>query len=735
MMPDHDVPVRKTNRRWPAYAVAAGIGIVGILMAHHPMILSGFRRVQVDVGDSRLINYFLEHNYRWYRGDFNHREFWNPPFFYPARNIAAFSDTMLGIAPVYAVFRAAGLAPDTSFQIWMVTLSILNYAVMLHLLRRRLRMSLIAASAGAFLFAFGSPRINMMVQQTQLPQFLSLITVDALFGLFTERAASRRRRAALWLAATAGLLAQLSSGFYTGWFTVFSLGIAAIVAVWMPSSRSPFLATLWRDAPWIAGSAVLGGLVIRPWLVHHMAAARELGPRFSQWVTLSLPHATTWLYMGSQNWLAVWTAKLTGFPGFKVTDHDASLGVGLTTTVVGLAGLYLTRDRLSTRLLATVVAILFLSVTKLPIGPMFLVKYGLILGTVAFAYSGRDDHPGVFILVVGLVLLFLNINRFASGYLLGCGFYTLLIAVAAFTEGGDARPGRLVMGALILGLSYTLVPSFFILGVGVVVGALLAVATWLLGWRSRTRLETVALGGFLLFAVLTSFGERPTVLLFGLIAPPALMAARHAPVRPPARFLPNAAFVGLMLEMFFEDNGTAWNSIYLHVPGASSLLFVSRAGLMLLIPWSIGVGYFIDALLAKNRPALAACVGLICLLEQGVTTGSFDKYDNRETISALARRVDDGFEAFYYSPHDSPFPPFKANLDAMWAGLECGKPTINGYSGSTPYGWRALEDSNETGLLDFLRIGLALDKWRSSYGRSVHSFQWIGLPRWATAGQ
>ena len=372
---------------------------------------------------------------------------------------------------------------------------------------------------------------------------------------------------ALWLAATAGLLAQLSSGFYTGWFTVFSLGIAASVTVWMPASRGPFLATLWRDAPWIAISAALGGLVIRPWLVHHMAAAKELGPRFSQWVTLSLPHATTWLYMGSQNWLAVWTGKLTGFPGFKVTDHDFALGVGLTTTTVGLAGLYLSRDRLSTRLLATVAAILFLSVTKLPTGPLFLVKYILILGSVAFAYSGRDDHPRVFFLVVGLVLLFLNINRFGSGYMLGCGFFTLLIAVAAFIGWGDDRPERVVMGALILGLSYTLVPSFFILGVGAVVGALLAAAAWLLGWRSRTWLETVALGGFLLFAILTTFGERPTVLFFGLMAPPALMAARRAPVRPPARFLPNAAFVGLMLEMFFEDNGVAWNSIYLACPG------------------------------------------------------------------------------------------------------------------------------------------------------------------------
>src|SRR6202035_695303 len=99
-------------------------------------------------------------------------------------------DTMLGIASLYAAYRVLGGTPDTSFQLWMLTLSVLNYAVMLHLLKRRLGLSILAASLGAFLFAFGSPRVYMMIQQTQMTQFLSLLAIDALFGIFTERSDS-----------------------------------------------------------------------------------------------------------------------------------------------------------------------------------------------------------------------------------------------------------------------------------------------------------------------------------------------------------------------------------------------------------------------------------------------------------------------------------------------------------------------------------------------------------------
>src|SRR4051794_21035649 len=69
-------------------------GAVGLLMAHHPMILSGLAGMQTDRGDTRLINYILEHSYLWLRSAPGHEQFWSPPFYYPAPNVAAYSDVL-----------------------------------------------------------------------------------------------------------------------------------------------------------------------------------------------------------------------------------------------------------------------------------------------------------------------------------------------------------------------------------------------------------------------------------------------------------------------------------------------------------------------------------------------------------------------------------------------------------------------------------------------------------------
>ena len=44
-------------------AMAIGFGALGVVIAHHPMIVSGFRRIQTDLADTRLNHYLLEHGY------------------------------------------------------------------------------------------------------------------------------------------------------------------------------------------------------------------------------------------------------------------------------------------------------------------------------------------------------------------------------------------------------------------------------------------------------------------------------------------------------------------------------------------------------------------------------------------------------------------------------------------------------------------------------------------------
>jgi hypothetical protein len=190
----------------------------------------------------------------------------------------------------------------------------------------------------------------------------------------------------------------------------------------------------------------------------------------------------------------------------------------------------------------------------------------------------------------------------------------------------------------------------------------------------------------------------------------------------------SAAGFGLALMMVFGESGSAWHLIYTRVPGANALLFVSRVGLMMLIPWAIGFGLCLDALIAQRRPFVALSLGAICLAEQGVPTLSFDKQQNREFVAALAKRIDKDADAFYYSPRNSPYPSWKANLDAMWAGLESGVPTINGYSGGTPVGWRPLEDSNVIGPDDLQSLEKALHEWKKNYGRTVGRVWWVGGP-------
>src|SRR5918911_1572347 len=93
-------------------------------------------RIAADIGDTRLNNYLLEHSYRWLRQAPGHADFWSPPMFYPATGTMAFADVFLSAAPLYWPWRLLGAAPDTAFQLWMLTVGAFNYLAAYLLLRR-----------------------------------------------------------------------------------------------------------------------------------------------------------------------------------------------------------------------------------------------------------------------------------------------------------------------------------------------------------------------------------------------------------------------------------------------------------------------------------------------------------------------------------------------------------------------------------------------------------------------
>src|SRR4051812_42776697 len=186
-------------------AFLVAVAVVGMVFTFHPTLFSGFTRMQPDPGDVALNHYFLEHTYRW-AFDANYQySFWSPGFFYPVPDTFTYSETLIGVAPLYWLFRFV-FPEELSGQLWMISLCLLNYASMAIVLRR-FGVHTILAAAGAFVFAFGLSRTDHLTHQQLLPQFFSPFVVWYVVAFVREPTA--RRWIAIIALGTAQLFASL----------------------------------------------------------------------------------------------------------------------------------------------------------------------------------------------------------------------------------------------------------------------------------------------------------------------------------------------------------------------------------------------------------------------------------------------------------------------------------------------------------------------------------------------
>ena len=140
-----------------------------------------------------------------------------------------------------------------------------------------------------------------------------------------------------------------------------------------------------------------------------------------------------------------------------------------------------------------------------------------------------------------------------------------------------------------------------------------------------------------------------------------------------------------------------WRILYEWIPGGSAIRAVTRVGLITLLLASIGFASFVQSEWATRRPWLTSLLCLICIVEQGVTTPSYDKGYVRRRVLQLASRIDPNCDSFYYHPRPERLSFNDAQLDALWASLHRRVPTINGYSGGFPPGWSGLLVVNAPG--------------------------------------
>ncbi len=483
----------RSDARWWSIERARGarlgpaiVGLIGLVMIHHPMLFSGLAQIQSDVIDSRLINYLLEHSYRWVAGDRAHRQFWDIPFFYPAPNVAAFSDTLLSIAPVYWVWRGLGFLPDTAFQLWMLSTSTLNYISGYWLLRSGFRRGRLGSSCGAFLFAFGASRINQLDHQQLLPQVYTVVMLLALLRIFTGRPSSLARSWILWMIAGLSLVAQLYAAFYLGWFLVLALGLAGLWGLVLAPCRPVLLAVIRDQWPAIAGSAAASSLAVYPLLTHYLQAANQVGMRSDFEMMLSVPYWTTWVYEGPQSWVWGWLHRVPPFDSLDL-EQAQRMGIGVVTPLVCAAGLL-----------------------------------------------QRWREPVVRLVALSMLSLLIVVTRFGRELWEGVGLGLWVICAAELFRRSRSVWHRCVLGSLALVLGLTLFPGLT-LALALVLAALPYWASRFLPDRSRILVQALAPTLLTGFACLTAYAHRPLGLGAGMVVAALLLAGAWRGAKPGAR--------------------------------------------------------------------------------------------------------------------------------------------------------------------------------------------------------
>jgi hypothetical protein len=224
-------------------------------------------------------------------------------------------------------------------------------------------------------------------------------------------------------------------------------------------------------------------------------------------------------------------------------------------------------------------------------------------------------------------------------------------------------------------------------------------ASWLYGWTGR--LTT--------FARIPLEGEHRVGVgvLTLVLAGAGLWRARE---RPAARLLMGGVLVAVLIATRYRGGLMPWWLVFHGFPGASAVRAVCRMGVWLLIPASVGLALFLSRQARAGKTWTAALLGSVCLLEQGVSGSTFDPAAARADVQGVAEQVGPGCQSFLYSPAGGSEPSWKYQLDAMWASLERGIPTLNGYSGNAPPGW-ALEPVVRADAPSAARLDEAVRTW------------------------
>jgi len=247
-----------------------------------------FAFIPGDMVDSRFINYVLEHVHRWVSGSNPH--FWDAGFMFPFQKSLALSDNMLGAVTFYSIWRWLGFEMETSFQLWWLTVCILNYWTCFIVLRK-LKLTPGSASLAAWIFAFGLFNLGQLNHMQMMLRFAVPVIFYSAYKLVNT---GHWRYYLIYLTST---LFQLSAVLYTGIYAAYFSILFIIIYAWHSKqfNFTKFLVNQQQRFKFVLSSiaAIIGFILL---MQPYQQMASVVGLRLFKEVLPYLPQLRTWLF-------------------------------------------------------------------------------------------------------------------------------------------------------------------------------------------------------------------------------------------------------------------------------------------------------------------------------------------------------------------------------------------------------------------------------------------------------
>jgi hypothetical protein len=224
------------------------------------------------------------------------------------------------------------------------------------------------AALGAYLFAFGAPRLNQIIHSELWAEFYPLLAVWLLIRFLQMKMSEPGLKAVLLLTlASAAVALQLISGFYFGWFLCFSLLVAFVFAVTQRLSRQALLERAHRFWPALIVAAVVFLALTSSGMAHYRAAADELNVHDLSAGGLIMPTLGSWLYAGDDSLLYSWVRHIHQVSRVGWYWERAN-GIGVITWILVLTGAITCRRHPVFSIMFWVTAIVLMVTFTLPGG-------------------------------------------------------------------------------------------------------------------------------------------------------------------------------------------------------------------------------------------------------------------------------------------------------------------------------------------------------------------------------